>query len=389
MSPRTSRIAAAMRPGVFAELQRHVDAFAARGGDLVPLHIGDTYVAPPVASERAVPAAEVASYGATPGLPELRASFAASLTARGLGPTHGIDPNAELVLGSGATHALSCVARAIFEPADEVLLLSPYWPLAHGILVGAGARVVEVPVPEEASELEARLRAAVTPRTRGVYVITPNNPDGRVLGEAELRAVARVAEERDLWVVADEVYADYTYDAPHLPFARISGMAQRTVSAFSLSKSHALAGARVGAVVAPAEVIALARRFSVHTVFNVPVPMQRVALEALAAPASWIDATRATYRAARDAATSALARAGIGHRPAAGGVYLFLDLRPVLAGRPLEALLARAIDEGVLLAPGASFGAAHTGFARLCYSAVPAPRVLEGIARLERAIAAF
>ncbi|HSQ67730.1 MAG TPA: aminotransferase class I/II-fold pyridoxal phosphate-dependent enzyme, partial [Polyangiaceae bacterium] len=133
-------------------------------------------------------------------------------------------------------------------------------------------------------------------------------------------------------------------------------------------------------------VIAAARKVSVHSAFNVPVAMQRVALAALASGDAWVEAARGTYQRARDEAASALAGAPVEFALPEGGVYLFLDFAELLGGRPLKVLLERAIAHGVLLAPGESCGAAHATSARLCFTSEPLPRVLEGIARLREAM---
>jgi len=384
----------AMRAGVFAELEASIAARRAAGGDIVPLHIGDTHRAPPDAAriERAIEGASadaLYAYGATAGMPELRDAIASYVRARGR--AHPEATEAHVLLGVGATHALSCVARVVLDEGDDVLLASPYWPLAHGIVTHTGARAVEVPLTGSLYEDDARdageiLAAAATPRTRALYVISPNNPDGKVLSRRHAEQIARFAIERDLWVISDEVYVDYTYGRDATSLARLPGMAERTLTAYSFSKSHALAGARVGYVVAPAEVVAAARKVSVHTAFNVPVAMQRVAHAALASGDAWIAEARAEYLRARDAAAGALEGSGARAPLAEGGVYLFVDFADVLGGRPLKALLERAVARGVLLAPGESCGAAHATCARLCYTSVPLPRMLEGVARLRAAI---
>jgi len=389
-----SVLASRIRPGVFAELEGAIARRRAQGGTIVPLHIGDTHRLPPDAArfERILGASgdpAVYAYGATFGLPELRAALAARAVQMGRAP-EGTDGTRNVLLGAGATHALSCAARAVLEPGDEVLLASPYWPLAHGILTGAGAVVREVPLSSRlyddggllAGEI---LRAAATPQTKALYVITPNNPDGKVLSRRDLESIARFAVERDLWVISDEVYADYTYELDHVSLAMLPGMAERTLAAYSFSKSHALAGARVGYVLAPEAVVSLARRVSIHTVFNVPVASQRVALEALG-DAAWVGTARSDYRAARDVTARAFEGTGARFALPEGGVYFFPDFAPVLGGRPLRVLLERAIERGVLLAPGEAFGAAFPTHARLCFTSAPLPQVLEGIDALKRAI---
>ncbi len=392
-----SRSALAIRAGVFADLSSRIEAHARRGGDLIELHIGDTHRRPPDSATFAqadAPAFDPAiyRYGAVTGLDALKEAFAARLAACGHGPATIDHPARQVLVGCGATHALFCAVRAIVDPGDEVLVAAPYWPLAVGVLRAAGAVPVEVP-------LSARLYAdptldaadvfaeRLTPRTRAIYFITPNNPDGKVLSEVDLARVARLALRRDLWVIADEVYADYVYDGAHASIARQEGMAERTISIYSLSKSHALAGVRVGFAVAPQSVVELARRVATHTVFNVPVAAQRVALAALSAPAAWIDDGRREYREARDATLRALEGSGVRVFAPEGGSYAFIDFEPVLGGRPLRDLLERGIDRGVLLAPGEAFGSAFSSWARLCFTSVPSGRVVEGVARLRDAIA--
>jgi aspartate/methionine/tyrosine aminotransferase len=391
---RLSRSAETIRPGVFAELQARIERFTAGGGDLVPLQIGDTFLDPP--AEARFPAVidasalepELYRYGATLGLSTLRAAFAQRLRDRcGLA----VDPDQELLLGCGATHALFCAARAVLDPGDDVLLASPYWPLSHGVLSACGARVIEVPFTSRLYEdpsLDAGelFRAALTPHTKAIYFITPNNPDGKVLTRTQLAQIAAFAVAHDLWVFADEAYADHAFDAPHVSIATLPGMAERTITAHSLSKSHALAGVRLGCVVGPSAMVKAARKVAIHTTFNVPVVAQRSALAALQAGDAWTDRARDEYRAARDAAIEALAGSAATFGRAEGGTYLFLDFAPVLQGRPLQVLLERAIDHGVLLAPGEAFGRPWSTHARLCYTAVPRARLLEGIARLRAAI---
>lgn len=268
---------------------------------------------------------------------------------------------------------------------------APYWPLSVGVLRAAGATPIEVAFTSrlyadpslDAGELFAE---RITPRTKAIYVITPNNPDGKVLSRSQLDSIARVAREHHLWAIADEVYADYAYAAPHVSLASLDGMDDRTISAYSFSKSHALAGARVGFVVAPPAVISAAQRVSTHTVFNVPVIAQRLAVAALESGGTFLDDTRRQYRAARDAAVHALAGTAVRFSVAEGGAYLFLDFTDVLDGRPLTSLLERAIDRGVLLAPGDAFGSGFERCARLCFTSVTREKLLLGIERLRAAM---
>ena len=396
---RLSRTASAIRASVFADLAPRLEAFARRGGDLVELHLGDTCFAPPEAArfgriEGAGFDGELYRYGPVAGLAALKEAFAHRLRSRGRG-FEGVEGRHVLV-GAGATHAIYCGLRAVLDPGDEVLVASPYWPLAVGVVRAAGGVPVEVPMTlglydDPSLEPAELLEAALTPRVRALYVITPNNPDGKVYSAAQLASIARFAVKHDLWVLADEVYLDFVYEGVHQPLAGLEGMAERTLSAYSLSKSHGLAGARVGFLVAPERVLVVARRVGTHTVFNVPVAAQRVAMAALEGPAVWTDDVRHRYRDARDAAMQALGPLfGRGVRAFApeGGSYVFVDFAAVLGGAPLQQLLERAIDHGVLLLPGDGCGADFATWARLCFTAVPKERLVEGIARLHAAVEA-
>lgn len=394
-APTLASVARTVRASVFADLQQKIDERTARGGTLIPLQIGDTHLAPPegarlgdVLGDDVDP--DLYRYGAVTGLAALREAFAELLRGRGLGWVEG----RHLLVGAGATHALFCAAKVLLEPGDEVLLFAPYWPLAPGVLRATGAVPVEVPVSsrlyrDPSLDVRALLEEAITPRTTALYLITPNNPDGKVLAPATLEAVAAFARHHGLWVFADEVYGDFAFDAPHTSIAALDGMAERTVTAYSFSKSHALAGARVGFIAAPEAVVTAARRVSTHTIYNVPVVSQRAALSALRGGTRWLAAARERYRAARDRCVERLTLPGLRFGPADGGAYLFLDFAERLDGRPLRALLEKAIDHGVLLAPGDAFGAGFERHARLCYTGVPEPLLEEGLARLVAAMEAL
>lgn len=402
-TPPLSATAARIRPPVFAELQARIDALAARGTELVPLQIGDTWLAPPEAASRALGAIDgsdtsIFRYGPTAGVAALREAVAAKVRAHGLD----VDPEGEVLVGNGGTHALFAAARAVLDAGDEVLMASPYWPLAPGIFTSCGAVPIDVAITQrlydagDALDAGALFAAAITPRTKALYLISPNNPDGKVLSRAQLERIAAVAREHDLWVFSDEVYADTVFEGDHVSIATLPEMRDRTIVLHSMSKSHALAGCRVGFAIAPPAVVASGRRVSTHSAFNVSVVMQRAALAALGDEA-FPRSAKALYRDARDRALSALEGAPIKvHRPD-GATYLFLDfapafeaMGPALAGeRPLIALLQRAVDRGVLLAPGDAFGAGYDTCARLCTTAVPVERVLLGITRLRDALDAM
>ncbi|MBX3187672.1 MAG: pyridoxal phosphate-dependent aminotransferase [Labilithrix sp.] len=401
-SPVLSTTAARIRPPVFAQLQARIDELAAREAPVIPLHIGDTWLEPPEAARRALAAidpgdASLYRYGPTAGVAALREAVAGVVRRHG----REVDATAEVLIGNGGTHALYCAARAVLDPGDEVLMATPFWPLAPGIFTSCGAIPVEVPLTQRlyrdpSLDAGALMASAITPRTKALYFISPNNPDGKVLSLRDLESLAAVAREHGLWVFADEVYADTVFEGEHRTIASLPEMRERTIVLHSMSKSHALAGCRVGFAVAPEPVVAAGRRVSTHSGFNVSVAMQRIALAALTDD-GFPRSARALYREARDRAARALAGAPVKIHLAEGATYLFLDFEPAFtamdrqrAGEaPLLALLSRAVDRGVVLAPGDAFGAGYERCARLCTTAAPADQVVSGIERLLDALEAM
>jgi len=386
-SPRLSAAADAMPLSIFARLYEKLAGFT---GDVITLQIGDTHMGPPSASrlERlgydTATNRDIYHYGPAHGWHPLVERLAAKVTAQNgiaVGP-------GGVQIAAGATHALWCAMGAVCDPGDEILLLAPHWPLIRGIALSRNLVPIETPFlagVRNGDDARAILQAKVTPRTRAIYVCTPNNPDGAVLREAELRAIAELAERHDLWILSDEVYEDYVYTGEHRSIAALPGIADRTITVFSFSKGYAQAGLRVGYAAGPAAAIGAMRKMVNHTVYNVPHALQRAALAAIDGGAEFLGAARARYQAARD---HALARV---HAPCAvpeGSTYLFLDLRQWSGGGDCQPVLERFAEAGVLLAPGVAFGSQFAGYARLCFTAVDEARLEEGIARLNRVLAA-
>jgi aspartate/methionine/tyrosine aminotransferase len=376
--PALSAAGDAVPASIFARLREHLARFP---GDVIPLQIGDTHLAPPATLDavawRELSQSDVYAYGAPNGWAPLVAAIAGKVRR-----DNGLDVGeANVQLACGATHALSCAVGALCDPGDELILVTPHWPLIRGIALAHGVVPVEVAGGEGLGE---RLERAVTPRTAAIYAATPNNPDGAMLGAAERDALASLAERHRLWLFADEVYEHYGYDAAHVSIATHPAAAPRTVTVFSFAKSYAQAGLRVGYAIAPEAVAGAIRRLVNHSVYNVPVAMQRAALGALEAGAPFLAGARARYRAARDRARARLLA------PAAcppGGAYLWVDFSR-WTGDDCMPVLARIAEAGVLLAPGHAFGAACGGFARLCFTGVDEARLDVGIDRINAVLRA-
>lgn len=362
---------------IFAKLREHLARFP---GDVIPLQIGDTHLRPPVVLEDFGwgDAAELYTYGAPAGwAPLIDEIVAKARKKNGISIT-----DAGVQIACGATHALSCAVQALCDRGEELILVTPHWPLIKGMAVGHGVTPIEVPW---GPDLGALLEQAVTPRTSAIYVATPNNPDGAMLSAADIAAIAQVAERHELWILADEVYEDYGYDAQHVSIATHPAALQRTVTVFSFAKSYAQAGLRVGYALAPEPVAAAIKKLVNHSIYNVPVAMQRAALGALRSGAPFLAAARERYQAARDRARTRLTA------PAAcppGGAYLWVDFER-WSGNDCLPVLEKVAEQGVLLAPGSAFGDACTRYARLCFTGVEEARLEEGIDRINGVLAAW
>jgi aspartate/methionine/tyrosine aminotransferase len=385
-APQLSTAAKAIRESIFSRLAGRL---AKHGADGVPLHLGDTYLAPPRALQ--IPVGDPAHfrYGAPAGEAGLLAALAEKLRAKnGLA---WVEPKC-LQVTAGATQALAAAARAVLDPGDEVIVPTPHWPLIRGIVTNAGAVPVEVPLTQRLyadarADAAAILEPHIGPRTVALYVTTPNNPDGKVLDRRQLESLAELARRHQLWIFADEVYEDLNYMGPHISIASFPGMAERTLTVFSLSKSYALAGYRLGYAVAAPDTMHALRKIVNHTVYNIPDVLQRAALAVLedAASVRWLDEARAIYLAAR---AQASAGCPAPHFAPDGATYLFADLsRWMPDEQAVWPLVERLLDAGVSISPGEQFGRDFARHARLCFTAVPPDRLAIGLDRLRAILA--
>lgn len=349
-------------------------------GPLYPLHIGDSWMEPPEGAHMSDLRAEelpgLHRYGDPQGMPALVDALMEKVRDQNGLPVE----RGGLLVSGGATGCLGAAIGMLAAPGEEVLILAPFWPLIRGIVQSYRATPVEVPFYDRVrspDDARAALEAALTPRTVALYVSTPNNPTGQVLDAAILQAIAELARRYDLWLLSDEVYEDYVFRGRH----RSIGVwaPERTFTAFSFSKSYAMAGNRVGYLVGPPDAIAQCRKVSTHTVFAAPTAGQHAALRALRGGGPWITRARASYQSAGDAAARVL-----GLAPPEGSTFLFLDLTPQLDARGVFGFLEDALDDGLLLAPGPSFGQDYSAWARLCFTSAPPDRVAEACHRLAR-----
>ncbi len=360
---------------------RLIERMRAHSGPLHKLHIGDTWLEPyaPAMAE-AQSGARLHTYSPVHGEPVLLDAIASHLKRRG-----GVQrTTAEIQVTAGATSALSVACQTLLDPDDEVLLPAPFWPLIRGIIASRGAVPVQVPLFDrlrtDGFDLRAALTAAITPRTRALYLNSPHNPTGVILSESEAAIFADVAREHDLWVLCDEVYEElWLGDTPHAPLWARDDLRERTIAVHSMSKGFGLAGARVGWMHGPADAIAAMRAVQTFQVYCANKPLQHAAARALDDGHQWIADAREHYREAAKVAANAL-----GLAVPAGGTFLFFDVAEWVAGREAAAndampFLFECLDRGVLLTPGGASGADYATWVRLCFTTVPLPALTEAV----------
>jgi len=282
----------------------------------------------------------------------------------------------DIVVTQGGTHALFLLFQSLLGPGDEVLVLSPHWmAIPKLVALSHGARYRTLPVYLDALEgtlapgaLAARLQAALAPETRGIYLNTPNNPTGAVLSREALLEIAAVAVERDLWVVSDEAYEHLLFDGiRHVSIASLPGMAERTVSVFTFSKSYAMTGWRVGyAVSPPALRPVLGPLLSFYTTHGVFPSVQSAARAAVRGPQDAVETMRRAYQERRDLLLQGLSGQDVVRVPTPrGAFYGFANVAAARAGRDIWDLVREWLELGVAVLPGTAFGPEYQDWVRI------------------------
>lgn len=363
----------------------HVEALSARdrGEDVIVLSVGDMDLDTPEAvTETAVSALRGGDthYTRALGTDALREAVARHFASHG-----GWQAGPENVCAvSGAQNGLFFASLLLLEPGDEAIMLAPGYVTYEATIRAGGASPVLVATRSEQGfrpDPDA-VAAAVTPRTRALMLINPNNPTGVVMSEDELEAFADIARRHDLWVVSDEVYGALCFDAPHRCIAALPGMAERTVTVSSLSKSHAMSGWRAGWMIAPEVLIRHAGNLALCMLFGLPGFVQQGAIEALEQADAICAEVRRTLRARRDRVVARLSRIpGLRVLPTQAGMFVMVDVH----GTGLDgAGFARRLYDGhgVSVLDAAAFGPSAAGHVRLSFT-VDTPRLDEACRRVE------
>ena len=326
-------------------------------------------------------------YPPAKGFDDVRRAISAKLKAE-----NGIDadPDTEIYVAVGAMQVIFNTCLHMLNPGDEVIVIDPGYDYYSQIRLFGG-----VPVPVAAHESNrfkvdpADIKAAITNKTKLMIINTPSNPTGAILDEAILRSIADLAMENDIWVLADEPYEHILYDGHrHVSIASLDGMARRTVSAFTLSKSYAMTGWRVGYTAAPKPIIDEMEKLMEHMVSGVTAVSQRAALAAISGPQDCVQEMVAIYDQRRHLVYEGLnAIDGISCLKPESTFYAFPNISSV--GRSSWEFARYLVKEHkVAVVPGSIFGRAGEGYVRLSFAA-GMDQLEEGVSRIARGVAAL
>jgi aspartate aminotransferase len=349
------------------QIRNKVLALRKAGHAVWGLHGGEPFFDTPEPIKQAMTDALAANhtrYAPSSGVEPLRAALTTKLQQRNKIPC--LEEN--VLITAGGAHALYSAFQCVLDPGDDVLVFSPYWTPIRDLITGAQARPLLVPTTSaRTTGLRKALENYSTPNTRAIYYNTPQNPSGVVFSRKEAEEVAAFARERDLIVIADEAYEDLVYDTEHFSIASLPGMFDRTITAYTFSKSYGMTGWRIGYLVAPEPYLTGLRKLVLYSVNGVSTPTQYAAIAALALSKDFQAARLADYRKRRDLLLSGLLSLGFECEPPAGAFYAF----PICAQihkdsrKAAEILLDRAHTAAI---PGVVFGAQGEGHLRFGYA---------------------
>jgi aminotransferase len=289
------------------------------------------------------------------GLPELRAAIARKL-ARDNDVV--VDPETEVLVTTGGQEALFLLVQSLIEQGDEVLLPDPRYTSYDNAIELAGGRMVLIPTDEvhnfeiDPDEVERR----ITDRTKLLLLISPNNPTAGINTPETVRRLAEIAIERDLIVIADELYEQFVYDGyQHLSIASLPGMRERTITLNGLSKTYAMTGWRIGYLAAPPELIRTATALKEMVNVQAPTVSQWAAVAALDGSQECVAEMRAIYDERRKLLMPALREMGFTFGEPRGGLYIWTNISST--GIDATTLSYRFLQEAdVLILPGTGFG---------------------------------
>lgn len=363
-------------PSATLSISAKAQAMKRQGIDVIAFSAGEPDFDTPLfikeEAKRAIDAG-CTKYTPTPGIPELREAICDKLKRE-----NGLSYSPqEVIVSCGAKHSLYNAIMTLCDPGDEVLLPVPFWVTYLEQIRLAGGEPVLIPCTRDslAPDIDA-LERAITPRTKLLILNNPSNPTGVVLQEETLAQIARIAAEKDIYVISDEIYEHLVYEVPFpRSIATFPGMKERTVVINGVSKTFSMTGWRIGYAAGPREIIEGMARLQDHMTSNPTSISQKAALSALRCPPSVVREMVETFNARRKLMLAHLADIpDISFPIPQGAFYVFVDFSRYcqgrFAGEPIgdsvrlaELLLEKA---HIALVPGSAFG--MEGYLRFSYA---------------------
>jgi aspartate/methionine/tyrosine aminotransferase len=297
-------------------------------------------------------------YSITFGEPDLREAIAAKALRYN---RIDFDPHTEITVTCGATEAMIATLKALVNPGDEIIIFEPFYENygPDAILSGARPRYVTLRPPDWTYD-PGELAEAFNPHTKAIIINTPNNPTGKVFSRVELEEIAELCTRWDCLAITDEIYEHIIFDDKrHISLASLEGMADRTVTINSLSKTYSVTGWRVGWALARANITSQIRKVHDFLTVGAPTPFQRAGVCALNLEEAYYEALRNRYAQARDRLCEALIDVGFNLLPPKGAYYIMAEadrLIDQLGGDDAYSFCLKLIHStGIATVPGTTF----------------------------------
>jgi len=355
--------------------------------DLISFGIGEPdFITPPHIREAAKKALDEGYTRYTPnlGFPEFREALASKLRSKNNIPVS----SEEVLVASGGTKALFFSFFSLLNPQDEVVIPDPGFVTYESQVHFMGGIPIHLPLSRKNyfhPDL-VKLRNCITPKTKAILLNSPSNPTGAAFNKDELMAVAQIAQEKDIFIISDELYEDILYDGrEHISIASLPGMKERTISIFGFSKSYAMTGWRLAYLAAPADLIEEIAKLLQNTSVCSNSIAQRAGLAAIQGSQDCVKEMFTAYNERRDVLTKGLneIKRLSCHAPEAT-FYAFVNIEET--GMTSEELSMYLLEEcKVVTVPGTAFGKQGEGYIRLSF-ATSLEDIKEGIRRIKKGI---
>ncbi len=304
-------------------------------------------------------------YTSNSGLIELREEVCNYLKRR-----FGLDyVSDEVFITVGGSEAIDVACRVLLNPGDEVIIPEPcYVSYLPCVALAGGVPVrLALDAKDQFKLTKEKLLSALTDKTKLLVLPFPNNPTGAVMSEEELKEIAEIAIERDIFVLSDEIYAELTYEARHFSMAALPGMKERTIVINGFSKAFAMTGWRLGYAVAPVPILKQMVKVHQYVIMCAPTTSQYAAIEALKNGDGDVERMRDSYDERRRFLVQKLNEIGLPCFEPRGAFYVFPSIQKT--GLTSEEFATKLLEkEKVAVVPGTAFGACGEGFLRISYA---------------------